>query len=281
MSWLAVAKKEYVENVRNAWVIAVSVIFLLLTILASSFAGFSSGATGFAGIGPTLNTMDTLSGFMLPILALMLGFGTIAGERESGSLALLMAQPIRRSEIVTGKWVGLFGVLATAVLAGFGLGGGFVLIRSGGSSADVGTLLLFLAETLAWGAAWVSITVFLSAFFNRRGTAVAGSIGAWALFNSLVWSLATFLIVLSVYGRNFRSFANAPSWLIVTQWLNPNTAYEGLASTTIPGFGGVVSLVGKQILADVYKPAGFVVALGVWILVPFWGAYALFHRKDA
>lgn len=285
MSWTAVARKEYLENVRNAWVVAVSVVFLALTLIASVFAGFSQvgaqGGPSFAGIGLTLNAMDSLSGFLLPILALMLGFGTIAGERESGSLALLMAQPLRRVHIVAGKWIGLFAVLGTAVLAGFGLGGAFVLARTGGTAADVRTLLIFLLETLAWGAAWTSVTLFLSSWFNRRGTAIAGSIGAWFFFSTLIWSLLTFIFVIAFFGRVLTGGAQVPGWLIVTQWLNPNTAFEGLASLTIPGFSGIVSSVTKALLRDVYSPWGFGVALAAWIVVPFYGAYALFERKDA
>jgi ABC-type transport system involved in multi-copper enzyme maturation permease subunit len=284
MTWIAVAKKEYLENVRNAWVIAVSVVFLVLTLLASAFAAFTSNAANggaFAGIGPTLNIMDTFSGFILPILALMLGFATIAGERESGSLALLLAQPLRRAEVVTGKWIGLFGVLATAVLVGFGIGGGVILWRTGATGADLRTLAIFILETLAWGAAWVSITMFLSAWFNRRGTAIAGSIGTWFLLSSLVWNLLMLVLMLAIFGNSLRNLQHIPSWLIVTQWLNPNAAYEGLASTTIDGFSGMVSFVTERLLPDMYKPIYFAIALGLWIILPFVGAYALFERKDA
>lgn len=284
MSWVTVAKKEYLENVRNAWVVSVSIAFLVLVLLASAFAAATTQSTGgvvnLARIGATLNIMDTVSGFMLPILALMLGFAAIAGERESGSLGLLVAQPLRRADVVLGKWVGLFGVLASAILAGFGLGGLFVLSRTGGSAADVNVLVLFLLETLAWGAAWTSIALFLSSVFNRRGTAMAGSISAWFFFSTLVWNLLVFILVLSTLGRRFETNARLPPWLIVTQWLNPNAAYEGLASTTIPDFSGLVSFLGRSALPDTWKPLGFGVALALWIALPFWGAYALFHRKD-
>jgi len=287
MSLVTVAKKEYLENVRNAWVIAVTVVFLALTLLASAFSAASetaaNGAVGFAKIGPTLNVMDTLSGFMLPILALMLGFGAIAGERESGSLGLLMAQPLRRSDIVIGKWLGLFAVLGTATILGFGLGGLFVLARSGGTGADFGTLLLFVLETLAWGAAWTSVTLFLSAWFDRRGTAIAGSIGTWFFFSTLVWNLVVFLVILATLRDRLGSGRSGllPNWMIVTQWLNPNAAYEGLASTTISGFSGFVAFIGRSAMPDVWKAEWFGLALAAWIVVPFWGAYALFHRKDA
>ncbi|MEA3200427.1 MAG: type transport system permease protein [Thermoplasmata archaeon] len=281
MTWTAVAKKEYLENVRNAWVIAVSVVFLVLTLLTSAFTAAADQSTGLglARIGPTLNLMDTFSGFMLPILALMLGFGTLAGERESGSLGLLLAQPIRRGEVLMGKWLGLFGVLATAILAGFGVGGIFVIARTG-AAGDVNTLLVFLVESLAWGAAWVSITTFLSSWFNRRGTAIAGSIGAWFFFSTLVWQLLVFVVLVSTLGSRYRNLQALPNWLIVTQWLNPNTVYEGLASTTIEGFQGITSFLGRTALPDMWKAPYFGIAMALWIVLPFAGAWAIFHSKD-
>src|SRR5207249_4867062 len=81
MSWITIAKKEYLENVRNAWVIAVSALFLALTLLTSYLSrvtsGNLSGTPGFSSIGVTLNGLDSVGGFLLPILAITVGFATI------------------------------------------------------------------------------------------------------------------------------------------------------------------------------------------------------------
>ena len=78
MSWITIAKKEYLENVRNAWVIAVSALFLALTLLTSYLSrvtsGNLSGTPGFSSIGVTLNGLDSVGGFLLPILAITVGF---------------------------------------------------------------------------------------------------------------------------------------------------------------------------------------------------------------
>lgn len=284
MSWLPIAKKEYLENVRNAWVVAVGGIFLALTLAASAFASALAGAGGLADIGRTLTLMGNVTDFLLPILALMLGFGTLAGERESGSLALLVAQPVTRLDVVLGKALGLFGVLATAIVAGVGVGGLVVLARTGAGAADLGTLLTYLLVTLSWGAAWTSVTLLLSAFFQRRGTAIAGAVGVWFLFTRFVWTIVTLLVVFAVAGRDvaslFQGRQAVPGWLIATQLLNPNTVYDGLLATTIDTAGGIVSGVARGILPDQYTLLTFVVAMAAWIALPFWGAYALFARKD-
>lgn len=288
--WMAVAKKEYLENVRNAWVIVVTVAFLALTLIASASASVwgmvdGSAGTGFADIVLTLAAMQNVSGFLIPILAVVLAFGTVAGERESGSLALLAAQPISRGEILAGKWVGLWGVMATAILAGFGLGGILVLTNTTTNTGGLGVqiLLVFLMATLAWGAAWISLTLFLSAFFDRRGTAIAGSIGAWFIFGRFVWNMLTIMLVLLLANDVLSSFMNgtgAPRWLIITQLLNPNSVYDGLLATSIEGFPSIIGLAGETLLPGLYTVYVFSLAMVAWIALPYIGANALFARKD-
>lgn len=288
MSWLAVAKKEYLENVRNAWIIAITVVFLLLILLASTFAGLSSGLDGpraaFGSLVATIAAMQGISGFLLPILALMLGFATLAGERESGSLALLVAQPLSRAQILLGKYLGLLGVLATAIVVGFGAGGLIVLANTDVPGVGIQVLLLFLGETLLAGAAWLSITIFLSSWFKRRGTAIAGSISTWFLFSSFIWTMLTLLLVFAVYGSAFQEVVGpdgeAPAWLIVTQVLNPNQVYDGLMATTIPDYDTLVGSIARAALPSLYNMTTFLVAIVGWIALPLWGAYAIFQRRD-
>jgi ABC-2 type transport system permease protein len=291
MTWIAVAKKEYLENVRNAWVIAVTALFLFLTLLASYITRVTtsglSDASGLAPLGATLSGLDSVGGFLLPILALTVGFGAISGERESGSLALLVAQPLRRAEIVLGKFLGLFGVLATAALLGFGVGGLVVLSRTGGSADDAQALLLFLFGTLLWGAAWTSVTLLLSAWFQRRGTTIAGAISVWFVSTSLVWNILSLILLISAAGTgslgaslNGRGGASLPQWLIVTQWINPTAAYEGFLATSVSGYQTVAAMLARAGGITLYAAPGFLVALALWIALPLYGAWRLFESRD-
>lgn len=287
MSWQIVAKKEYLENVRNAWILAVGGIFLFLTLVSSGFAGIlaSGGNARFADISTTINSMSDTAGFFLPILALMLGFGTISGERESGSLGLLVAQPISRLDILVGKGLGLFGVLASALLAGAGLGGLIVIAATGADPRDITILMLFLLCTLAWSAAWLSITLFLSSFFQRRGTTIGGALFAWFFFSRPVWFLIGLGIISAVLGSQIDDMAgggppDVPGGLILLMLLNPNLAYDGLLSTLVPEASGIVATLGRELLGDAFQAPLFALALAAWIALPFFGAYARFRSRD-
>lgn len=280
MTWTAVAKKEFVENVRNAWVIAIAVVFLLLTFVSNGVMGLLSSVGGdpeVASVRDTVSAMRAVTGFLLPIMALMLGFGTLAGERESGSLALLAAQPLTRAEILLGKYLGLLGVLGAALAVGLGGGGLLVLVGSGGGLDDLGLLATFLGATLLWAAAWTSITLLVSAQFARRGTAIAGGLLVWFLF-SILWIPLTILLVASVPTSG--PGEPAPGWLVIVELLNPNSAYGGLLSRTIGGFPGIVGTIVEALLPTSGGAGIFMLALLAWTALPLAGAYALFHARD-
>ena len=73
----AIAKKKFMDNVRNKWVLVLILIFMILTIVLSYFGGASSGGdVEFRGFGDTVAAMSTIAAMFLPIIAIMLGMGS-------------------------------------------------------------------------------------------------------------------------------------------------------------------------------------------------------------
>lgn len=282
MTWKVVAQKEYLENVRSFWIVAISSLFLLLTLGSSLFASLGTGPeVEFASLTPTMLAMQSITSFLLPILALLLTFGTIAGERESGSLGLLVAQPITRAHILLGKFLGLWGVLATALVVGIGGAGLIVLSRAGGGAQGFSDLLVFLLVTLAWGAAWVSIGILVSSWFKRRGTAIGGAILIWFFFG-VIWNILVLVLLIATAGRSVLAGRAevVPPWFVATSVLNPNAVYSSLLSTAIRGYQDFSTQISMLFDIPAYTTLTFVVAMAAWIALPLWGAYALFHRRD-
>ena len=92
------AKKELMDNIRNKWVIILTIIFTALTLLAS-YAGsiFSSGWQDLAG---TISSMNAIVQYLISIIALILGYSAIIGEIEAGSMNSLLSLPIKRYEVL-------------------------------------------------------------------------------------------------------------------------------------------------------------------------------------
>jgi ABC-type transport system involved in multi-copper enzyme maturation permease subunit len=62
--------------------------------------------------------------FLCIAMAALLGADTLAGEINSGTIQTIVAKPIRRSDVVLGKWLGFAGLLGLYVLL---MAGGVVL----------------------------------------------------------------------------------------------------------------------------------------------------------
>ena len=118
-----IAAKEFWDRIRNRWVLAVAIIFTLFALAIAYFGSAQQGEVGFHGIELTIASLVSLVIYLVPLIALILGYDAIVGEKERGSLDLLLSMPITRLELLLGKFTGLSAALASSTLAGFGLVG--------------------------------------------------------------------------------------------------------------------------------------------------------------
>jgi Cu-processing system permease protein len=137
MATLIFARLTFVEAVRRR---ILSAAFVLgVAFLALYGAGFffmqeqwRSGATGFMNdvIRKQFYTFLVMAGlyavnFLGAIMGAILSADTLAGEIASGTVQALAAKPVRRVEIVLGKWLGFAGLLGLYLLL---MAGGVVAI---------------------------------------------------------------------------------------------------------------------------------------------------------
>ena len=87
-------------------------IFALFALAIAYFGAAQQGAVGFRGIEVTIASLVSLVIYLVPLIALVLGYDAIVGEKERGSLELLLSMPITRFEILLGKFSGLAAALA-------------------------------------------------------------------------------------------------------------------------------------------------------------------------
>jgi ABC-type transport system involved in multi-copper enzyme maturation permease subunit len=171
----AIAKKEFMDNVRNKWVLALSVIFLLLVILMSYFGGATSGGdVDFQGYKATVGSMSAIASMLLPIIAIMLSYSTIIAERENGSLSVVLGCPVSRVDVILGKFLGLSGVLAFTIFLGFGISG--IIVGAMAGFADALAYLLFIFLTVLFATFFLGFSILMSAIASKRSTAIAGGL---------------------------------------------------------------------------------------------------------
>jgi len=175
-----IAGKEFRDRIRNRWVLAVAVVFAAFALAIAYFGAAQQGSVGFRSIEVTIASLVSLVIYLVPLIALILGFDAIVGERERGSLDLLLSMPLTRLELLLGKFLGLFLALACSTVLGFGLAG--VLLATQLPTAALYHYAGFVFSAVLLGAAFLSLAVMVSVFASDRGRASSAAIGLWFFF---------------------------------------------------------------------------------------------------
>ncbi len=175
-----VASKEFRDRMRNRWVLAMALVFTVFSLAIAYFGGAQQGTVGFRSIEFTIASLVSLVIYLIPLIALLLGFDAIVGERERGSLDLLLALPITRLELLLGKYLGLAAALTLSTLLGFGLVA--VLLYQQFSWPGLFHYAGFMASSVLLGLAFLSLAVLMSVVARDRTRASGLAIAMWFFF---------------------------------------------------------------------------------------------------
>ena len=127
-------------------------------------------------------------GFLVPLMAIGLGFDAVNGEHNRRTLSRILSQPIYRDALLFGKF--LAGLITLAIslivlwLLVIGLGLLMLGVPPGGD--EMGRALIFLAVTIAYAGVWLALAMLFSVIFRSPATAALVTLGLW-LFLSVIW----------------------------------------------------------------------------------------------
>lgn len=181
-----IAAKEFWDRIRNRWVLAVALVFAVFALLIAYFGAAQQGAVGFRGIEVTIASLVSLVIYLVPLIALILGYDAVVGERERGSLDLLLSMPVTRLEVLLGKFFGLSAALSLSTLAGFGAVG--VLLAYQLNLDALFHYFGFVLSAVLMGMAFLSMAVMVSVLASDRARASGAAIALW-FFYVLVFDL--------------------------------------------------------------------------------------------
>ena len=175
-----IGAKEFRDRIRNRWVLAVALIFALFALAIAYFGAAQQGEVGFRSIDVTIASLVSLVIYLVPLIALILGYDAIVGERERGSLELMLSMPITRFEILLGKYLGLAGALASSTVIGFGAG--LLPLARELSLGDGYHYAGFVGSAILMGLAFLSISMLVSVAALDRVRASGVAIALWFFF---------------------------------------------------------------------------------------------------
>lgn len=269
---LVLVRKEIRDAARNRWFALFAGGFTILTLALSWIALSGVGSYGVAGFGRTTAAMINMLLLIVPLMGFTLGAMAIATDRERGSLAYVMAQPVTSLEVLLGKFLGLSLALAAALLIGFGLSGLLVAVR--GSTSEIGNFLILTGMAVLLAIVSLSIGILVSSGLRKGATAIGVALFLWLAF--------AFFSDLGLMGTAIVLDADIKS-LLTMALINPMQVFKMAVIVAIRdnlevlGPAGVYAV---RTYGDGLLPI-LVGILSAWVVVPlFIGSY-VFKRRGA
>jgi ABC-2 type transport system permease protein len=192
--------KELSDNISSVRMLVLELL-VVLTALAALYGAIDNLRQNTAEDPFLLLRLFTLSreplpsfvamlGFLVPLMAIGLGFDAVNSEHNRRTLSRILAQPIYRDALLMGKFLaGLatLGISLTALwLMVIGLSLIFLGVPPGGE--EIARSLVFLVVAIFYAGVWLSLAMLLSIVFRSPATAALVALGVW-LFLTVLWPM--------------------------------------------------------------------------------------------
>lgn len=237
-------------------------------------------------------------GFLIPLVAIGLGFDAINGEFNRRTMSRILAQPVYRDALLLGKFFAGLATIAVALvtlwLLIIGLGLLFLGVPPTGEEVTRG--IAFLVVALAYGGLWLAVAILCSVIFRAAATSALVALGLWLLM-SVLWPLLSRFLTQAIFPDTPLTALIGPSYeqIIFQQTLarlSPNTLFaESLLGLLHPSTRALGPVFMDQLQGAVLgNPLPLWQSLLlVWpqvtsliggVIVMFVAAYVIFQRQE-
>ncbi|MFN3285724.1 MAG: ABC transporter permease subunit [bacterium] len=255
-AWAVLARWDARAALRDRWLWALAAAFGVMTLGAAALALSGLRVVGLSSFDRAAAALVHLSMLFVPLMGLVLGSLWIAGDRESGALDFLLAQPTDRSALYVSRYLGLAGAAVSATWVGYGAAG--LVLAAGAGTERLGSFLWLVALSTLLALASVSVGLAISAASPSRGRALGAALLAW-----LALTVLTDLGVLA----SAVALRLPPAVLLALASANPVSAFRIaglLVVTRSPELLGPVGLVATDRLGSVGAALALCGVLLLW-----------------
>lgn len=269
--WLDIARKDFQYARRSYLVLAVIFVFGFLTVSIVAVPGIFTLVFGgeFGEAGLLFRATASVAGLVIPIISLVAAYLSVAGERQTGRLRLLLVMPPTRLDVVIGKFVARSAIIVLAIVVAYAVASVASLVFY--RTVPVVDLLWLVGLTGLLGVAFVGIAVGISAATGSRAIAMASAVGFFVL-SIVLWPLFT----LGMQALLRLTVEQVPDWIGFLDVVLPRDAYSSLVNSLVGQLGGVTAPQD----AFYHNELFLVALLGVWVILPVAVGYLLFERAD-
>jgi ABC-type transport system involved in multi-copper enzyme maturation permease subunit len=227
------------------------------------------------GVSQVLILIAFMFSFVLAMTAAFLGAPAIGGDIESGVALALLARPIRRLDLLVGRWLGLALVVVLYTAASGALAILVVTAISGFGPPQPVLALAFLASQAL---VLMSLTLALGSVLPAIG---AGAVAVVAF--GVGWMAGVMAAVASAFGlQSLAGAAEASRWLFPSDGLWRGVVYglEPPAAALLATGRSPEGLAANPFFALQPPPLGFVLWSVVWVAIVLGLAGWRLARRD-
>ena len=271
MSVFAIARLELLIARRNMWVATSVILMSLFTIVLTLAGGAPTGTLGVDPLIVAVSSITTLSVYLVPLIGLLLSFDAIAGETERGTLALSLTYPLSRAEILIGKFLAHFAVLALAVAVGLALTATLTAWQHGAANLSFAPLLRLFFTSLALGSAFLGMGYTVSSLVRQPSVASGIVIVIW-LVCVVLYDIGLLGALVSDNGGYFTK--TVFPWLLVA---NPADAFRLI---NMPDTSVTVLTSGLSAAGSVSGISGQLASLFGWPLLALFCAWRALRKVE-
>lgn len=257
---LMIARSGVRDLMRSRWLIAYAAFFFIATTALLRFSDTETKA---------LLSLVNVVLLVVPLCNIVFGAMYLYAAREF--VELLLAQPIRRTQLFAGLYLGL--TLPVAAAAVVGIVVPLVLHGTSGDALAIGLMLAGVATVLS--AIFTALAAVIAYAVEDRVRGLAVAIGVWlavaVIYDALVLMAAVQLADYPLERPMLAAMIGNPidlaRLLLLTRFdVAALLGYTGAAFQQFFGSTG-----------GLYVAAG---AVALWVAVPALAGARLFHRKD-
>jgi ABC-2 type transport system permease protein len=126
--------------------------------------------------------------FLVPLMAIGLGFDAVNGEHNRRTLSRILSQPIYRDALLFGKFLAGLVTLSISLITLWLLviGLGLLLIGIPPGAEEIARSFVFLLVTIAYAGIWLALALLFSILFRSAATAALVTLGLWLLV-TFIW----------------------------------------------------------------------------------------------
>src|ERR1700741_2042984 len=190
--------KELTDNISSVRMLVLELL-VVLTALAALYGAIDNLRQTTAEDPFLLLRLFTLSrdplpsfvailGFLVPLMAIGLGFDAVNSEHNRRTLSRILAQPIYRDALLIGKYLAGLATLTISLAALWlmVIGLGLFLIGIPPGAEEMARSFVFLLVTIVYAGVWWALDLLFSILFRSAATAALVTLGLWLLV-TFIW----------------------------------------------------------------------------------------------